>query len=153
MTSESNTEIVKDQLEKLLALMLTPTEISVTEDIEGSLSAQIGSSEEAGLLIGKHGRTVESLELIMNLIFKQQTGEWKRISVNVGDWKEKQIERLRDLASSVAARVIETGEPQFLYNLSASQRRDVHMFLSENPSVITESEGDGAERYLIIKPA
>lgn len=145
-------KIVKEQLEKLLDLMDTPSNVEVIEGEEESLQVQITSDEAAGLLIGKHGRTVESLELIVNLMFKQKTGEWKRILVNVADWKEKQQERLNDLAKNVAERVKETGKPQYLYNLSSAQRRIIHMLLSDNPEVETISEGDGPERYLIVRP-
>jgi spoIIIJ-associated protein len=150
--TNSDITLVSDKLQKLLDLMNTPATFEVTEGEEGSINVHLESETEAGLLIGKHGHTIEALELLLNLMFKQANGEWKRITVNIADWKEKEESRLRDLAESVAARAIETGKPQYLYNLSSSQRRTVHMLLAENTDVETLSEGDGAERYLIVQP-
>jgi len=60
---------------------------------------------------------------------------------------------LKNLAEQTAQRAIETSEPQNLYNLNPSQRRVIHMYLSENDDIVTESEGEGYERYLVIKKA
>lgn len=55
------------------------------------------------------------------------------------------------MAEQTAQRVLQTGEDQFLYNLSAAERRIVHMSLSEFEGVETESFGEGSERYLVVK--
>lgn len=151
-STTTDIDLVKDQINKLLELMDTPATFEVTEGAEGSINVQLESETEAGLLIGKHGHTIEAIELLLNLMFKQANGEWKRIMVNIADWKEKEEARLNDLAQNVALRAKETGKPQYLYNLSSSQRRTVHMLLAENADVETLSEGDGAERYLIVQP-
>ncbi|KKU22331.1 hypothetical protein A2376_00850 [Candidatus Woesebacteria bacterium RIFOXYB1_FULL_47_31] len=144
---------VQTDANKLLALMGTKAEAKVAEDKEGDvLLVNIKTEEEAGLLIGHHGETLNSLQTILGLMYRQRTGEWKRMSVNVGDWREKQEEYLKEMAKVTAERAIQTGEPQNLYNLSASQRRVIHMALSENGGVETESMGEGDERYLVIKP-
>ena len=71
---------------------------------------------------------------------------------NVGDWREKQEEHLRILAKEAAERAKETGNPQPIYNLTPSQRRIVHMELTNDKEVVTESTGEGDERYLVISP-
>jgi spoIIIJ-associated protein len=86
------------------------------------------------------------------MIYRQENGEWKRISVNVGDWREKQEEYLSEMAKVTAERAKQTGEPQNLYNLSPSQRRIIHIALSEDKEIETESVGEGEERYLVVKP-
>lgn len=138
------------QIEDLLGKMLTPVQITV-EDMDDSISVQIQDNEDTGLLIGKHGKTIESINIIANLMYKQTSGEWKRVIVNASDWNEKEQRRLESLAENVAQRAIDTGKPQFLYSLSPSQRRIIHTLLSENSSVQTRSEGDGSERYLIVE--
>lgn len=148
----SDTDIVNDQLTKLLELMKTDASLEVSEKEDETILAQIEAGDDSGLLIGSHGKTIEAIDLLANLMFKQKKGDWKRIVVNIADWKEKEEKRLSDLAQSVAQRAIETGKPQYLYNLSSSQRRTIHMLLAENLQVHTESDGDGAERYLIVSP-
>lgn len=145
-------EVQKDT-SRLLALMGTKAKAKVTQDKENDiLLVNITTEEETGLLIGHHGETLTSLQTVLGLTFRQKTGEWKRILVNVGDWREKQEEYLKEMAGVTAERAKQTGEPQNLYNLSAAQRRVIHLALSEDREVETESLGEGDERYLIIKP-
>ena len=72
--------------------------------------------------------------------------------VNVGNYREKEEDYLKNLADSTAQRAKETGEPQSLYNLKPGQRRTIHMFLSEDKEIKTESEGEDANRYLVVTP-
>jgi spoIIIJ-associated protein len=83
---------------------------------------------------------------------KKEVGDWRRLAVNVGDWRERQEEQLTKLAKEVAERAKQTGQVQPLYNLTPSQRRVVHLVLSEDPDIETESTGEGPERYLMVKP-
>ena len=73
------------------------------------------------------------------------------MAVNVGDWREKQEDYLKSLALSALSRARATNEPQPLYNLNASQRRTIHLYLSSEKDVETESFGEGKERYLIVR--
>lgn len=152
MEKDLTHEVQKDA-SKLLVLMGTKAKAVVTQDKENDiLLVNITTEEEAGLLIGHHGETLNSLQTVLGLTFRQKTGEWKRILVNVGDWREKQEEYLKEMAGATAERAKQTGEPQNLYNLSAAQRRVIHLALSEDREVETESLGEGDERYLVIKP-
>ena len=74
------------------------------------------------------------------------------IVVDVSNWREKEEERLISLATITAQRAKDTGEVQYLYNLTPAQRRVIHLTLSENPGVSTESQGEGKDRYLAITP-
>jgi spoIIIJ-associated protein len=154
MAKEKNEAIiVKEALTKIFEMCGVASNFEVKEDkVNENLEVNIDSGEEAGLLIGKRGDTVFSIQQILALIVKQQTNEWKRIIVNVGDWREKQEEYLKSLALQAVERVKETGEAEKLYNLNASQRRVVHMVLSEEKDIVTESEGEGVERCLVVKP-
>jgi spoIIIJ-associated protein len=144
-------DVVQTKLDELLSLMLTPVSFTV-EEKDDVLEVNIESSEESGLLIGKYGKTIEAMELILNLMVKQEMGEWTRVILNIADWKEKQEERLATLAENVVMKVKDTGVEQYIYNLSSAQRRMVHMLLSENTDVETLSDGEGQDRYLIVKP-
>ena len=109
-------------------------------------------TDEAGLLIGYHGQTLSALELILNLIIAQKLGEWQRISLEVGDYRQKKEEALKNLAQKIVARVKETGEAAALPYLTAAERRLIHLFLQDHPEVLTESQGEGENRRLVIKP-
>ncbi len=146
-------QVIEEAAKKLLTLMGTKAEPEVSEDeVNQAFIVDIKTDEETGLLIGRRGETLSSVQTILSLLVRQELGDWERIVVNVGDWREKEEERLKSLAEVAAQRAKETGEAQPLYNLTASQRRVVHLFLSEDADVVTESLGEDAERYLVVKP-
>ena len=137
--------------EELLVLLGVEAKVSVEEKDE-VFEVNIEPKGEAGLLIGKQGETLHALEMFLAMAMKSAKDEWVRIAVNIGDYKEKQEDYLNGLAEQSALKAIETGEPQYLYNLTPSQRRTIHMHLTENTKVETLSEGEGRERFLVVKP-
>ena len=146
-------EILKEVVNELFSLMATDVKSSVSFN-EGDeiFTVDIDAGDATGLLIGKRGETLLSIQNVLSVLFKQKTGEWSKIVVNVGDYRQKEEEYLKDLATTTAQRAIETGTAQNLYNLKAWQRRIVHMALADNKDVETTSEGEGEERFLIISP-
>jgi spoIIIJ-associated protein len=150
---ETTTDKIEEKVNKLLELMGTKAKATVSEDKENeAFVVDIETEEERGLLIGHHGETINAIQAALGMMVRQEEGEWKRIIVNVGDWRERQEEQLIKLASEVAERAKQTGEPQPLYNLTPAQRRVVHLELSKDTEVTSESTGEGSERYLVVKP-
>lgn len=141
--------------EELLRLMgTTDSTVEATQTGEGeetSVEVNINTESETGLLIGAHGATLNAIQVFLGMALRQVTGDWTRVAVNVGDWKEKQEEALKALADQAASRARQTNEEQRLYNLSSGQRRIIHMLLSEEEDIETVSEGEGEERYLIVR--
>lgn len=153
--TKTNTDqaLLEEIVTEVLTLMGTSATCTVVEDTENeALRVDINSSDETGLLIGNRGETLRSLQTIVGIIFKNRKGEWKRILLNIADWREKQEQRLKDLAESTAEKVKESGQESALYNLSSGERRTVHMYLSNDTDVITESVGEGEDRHLVVKP-
>lgn len=149
--AKNKTEIVEKAAKKLLTLMGSAAKVEAAEDKENeAVLVNLESAEETGLLIGRHGETILSLQTVLGMMIRQETGEWVRILVNIGDWREKEESHLEELASQAAERAKETGTPQTLYNLSSSQRRTIHLFLSKDAQIKTESQGEGKERFLVI---
>lgn len=152
-TKKDKTRAVKEMAEKLLSLMGVEVEVEVEEDKENeAVSVDIRADDEAGLLIGNRGKTLNSIQALLGMIYRQKSGEWQRILVNVDDWREKEEDRLSSLAFQAAERAKSTGEEQALYNLTPAQRRVVHLTLAEDEEVQTESKGEGKERYLLVSP-
>jgi len=150
---ESAVKLVKELVEQLLTLMGSRAKPAVKEDKENdALVVDIQTEEEAGLLIGNRGRTLSHIQTVLGMMVRQKTGSWKRIIVNVADWREREERRLNELALQTAERVKVTGEPQPLYNLTPSQRRVIHLALAGNSEIQTESHGEGGERYLLVSP-
>jgi len=142
---------IKKIAEELLEKLEITGVVSVDTDESGAFRVHI-ETEETGLLIGFHGRTLESFQMILGLISAKALGKWERVYVNVGDYREKREEALMYMAQRAAERALATGRPVELSRLSASERRVIHLTLSGDERVQTESYGEGFERKLVISP-
>ena len=150
MTKKDKLKLIQEKTEKILELLGSAAEVKV-EEKDGVCLVNISSKDETGLLIGRRGETLSSIQTILAISLREVL-EDIHISVDIGDWKEKQEEKLKSLALQAAERVVETKEPQPVYNLNPSQRRIVHMELAKRDDVVTESVGEGEDRYLLVKP-
>lgn len=125
--------------------------VEVTMDEAEAYRVRI-ETEETGLLIGHHGKTLESVQLIVGIIISKKIGQWVRVYVNVGDYREKREETLMHMAQRAADRALALGRPVELSRLSPSERRIIHLTLSGDERVETESIGEGDDRMLLVKP-
>lgn len=146
---EDKLNLIKDEAEELFEKIGVDAEIKV-EEAEDGFKLQVDAEENA-LLIGKHGNTLSSLEMILSLIVAKKTGEYKRILIEVGGYRQAREDYLKDLAERLKDEVIDTGAPKTVRGLKPWERRVVHMVLSESPDVVSESEGDERDRVLVIK--
>lgn len=150
---QEKVEILKSIVDELFTLMGVKVNVDVSYESENeAFLVNIDGKDETGLLIGRKGETLSSIQTVLSAIFKTKTGEWLRVLVNVGDYREKEEDYLKGLAKTTSARAKETGEAQPLYNLKPGQRRIIHLYLSGDAEIETESVGEGEERYLLIKP-
>lgn len=123
------------------------------EVTEGEEATEIViSSDDPGLLIGHHGDTLDSLQLILSLAIAKKLGEYKRITLEVADYKKNREDYLRNLAEQTRDRAISEQREIFLPNLKSWERRIVHLFLQEDSGVVSESVGEGRERTLVVRP-
>lgn len=152
MVKADKNQIVQDQAQKLLDLLGIGGQVEVQDDSENEAVAVNITTDETGILIGRHGETIAAFQLLLNQIVQKETGEWQRILVDTGDYRTKQEDVLKNMALSAAQKVKESGNPYSLYDLTPGQRRYVHTVLAEDPQLLTESEGEGRERHLVIKP-
>ncbi len=113
-----------------------------------------GADEEAmGLLIGRRGETLRSLQFMINLLVSRHVQKWPQIVVDVGNYRQRRQESLEGLARRMAERVRQSGRPLTLEPMGAYERRIVHLALRTDPSVYTQSAGEGENRKVIIYPA
>lgn len=138
--------------EELLSLAGVSVSVEVIDLGDNIYEVNLSTDDETGLLIGFRGENLSAIQTVLGIILKGQTGEWVRLVVNVGDYRQKQEDKLKELADQSANRAVETKQPQPIYNLNATQRRVVHMHLSLRDDVVTESEGVEPERYLVVRP-
>ena len=137
---------------ELLKLLEVEVKIKAEEDKENeAIRIQIETSDP-GILIGYHGETLSSLQLILGIVVSKKIGEWIRIIVNIGDYRQKREETLHRMALTAAQRAKFSNEPVALPPLTPSERRIIHIALSGHPDVISESEGEGENRRVVVKP-
>ncbi|MEK7119154.1 MAG: R3H domain-containing nucleic acid-binding protein [Patescibacteria group bacterium] len=146
-----HTEAVKKTAEELLVKLEVTGVVSVTTDETGAYRVHI-ETEETGLLIGYHGRTLESFQIMLGMLASKKLGEWVKTYVNVGDYREKREEALMLMAQRAAERALAVDRPVELAHLSPSERRVVHLTLSGDERIETESVGVGNSRTLLVKP-
>jgi spoIIIJ-associated protein len=113
-----------------------------------------GADEEAmGLLIGRRGETLRSVQFMVNLLVSRKVQKWPQVVVDVGNYRQRRQESLEGLARRMAERVRQSGRPLTLEPMGAYERRIVHLALRADPTVYTESSGEGESRKVVIYPA
>lgn len=143
-------KVAADLLEKM---GFTSVKISSKKDENEVILLQIDiPPEESGLLIGFHGETISALQLIIGQLVLKELGEWKQINLNILDYKQRREEALETMSLNATQKAVETEQSIALPYLNGSERRFIHLTLSENQDVETSSEGEGRQRRLIISP-
>ncbi len=149
-------EVAREALEGLLDRMglsasITSRGGAAADDSEDPLTLDI-QGEDLGILIGRRGQTLASLQYIVRLIVGYRTDEWLPIIIDVEGYKERRYERLKALAWRLAERVKVRKSPFTMEPMLAYERRIIHLALSEHPEITTESIGEGVSRRVVIKP-
>ncbi len=148
---EDPTKDVQELAQDLLSRLEVAGTVAVDVDETGAYRVHI-ETEETGLLIGFHGKTLESFQIILGILVFRKLGTWTKVYVNVGDYREKREEALMHMAQRAAERALVRGEPVELAPLSPSERRVIHLTLQGDDRIATESVGEGEGRVLVVKP-
>ena len=147
---KKQSKIVQDTTEELLKLLEIQGDFEVKET-EEAIEINL-NTEDSGIVIGYHGDTLESLQLILSLCIARKLGEFKRVSIEVGEYKKKREEWLKNLAAETKDRVLSENKEVYLADLKSWERRVVHMILQNDQEVVSESIGEGKDRVLVVKP-
>jgi spoIIIJ-associated protein len=108
---------------------------------------------DVGLLIGRHGQTIDAIQYLLNVIAYRANGEEKTdVVVDVAGYRARRKATLETLALRVAERVRESGEPEELEPMTAVERKVVHLRLKDVAGVGTTSEGTEPNRYVVVSP-
>ena len=140
----------KETLLAILALMGIEAEVTV-EDTPEAISLTLQGADE-GLLIGKRGQTLDALQYVVNKILSKQGREKKQVIVDTEDYRKKREEALVSLAEKVSQKVRKTKKPVTLGNMTARERRIIHLTLQNDDTVVTKSRGEGHNRKIIVRP-
>jgi spoIIIJ-associated protein len=142
---------VRDVLEHILEAMGVRARIELRED-EESLVASLGG-RELGLVIGKHGQTIDAIQYLVNaIVWRGQTDDRKPVVVDAAGYRARREATLDALAVRSAERAVSSGQPVELDPMTAVERKVVHVHLKEFPGVTTRSEGTEPNRFVVIEP-
>lgn len=155
----SEVELAVNVLENLIQLMgleagITPREPETAGDGVGMIEQVLDvEGDDLGILIGRRGQTLMSLQYVLNLILSKKTGRRVAYGVDVDGYRRRREEALVSLAKRTASRVRGTGRSVTLEPMPPNERRIVHMALADDPAVLTVSIGEGEARKVAITPA
>lgn len=149
---EAAIQYAKKYLEDILSFFGLNTDIYATTEDSEVIELSVPSTHLNGFLIGQRGETMRALQFVVSSALKNQDYEATRVNVDVADYKKARAERLAKQAEGWIKTVKESGEPLHLKPMSAADRRIVHKVASDE-GLETESEGEGRDRHVVLKPA
>jgi len=144
---------IKSFVKEFLEKIISKDEIKKLEIEESVVNLEI-HSQDPELLIGKHGKTISSLQHILGKILRKR---FQRndifVEIDINNYKKEKIKHLKEMAKEAADKVSLEKKEKVLPPMSSYERRIVHLALSEREDVQTESVGEEPERRVVIKPA
>jgi spoIIIJ-associated protein len=147
---EEPAERVRALLDRIVEELGLEAEVSVEED-EDQISASV-DGDEVGLLIGRHGQTIDAVQLLAYQAAFRGRAERKRVTVDAAGYRDRRGEALRRRADVAAEDAARRGGPVELEAMSSTERRVVHEHLRDRPEVETYSEGDEPHRFVVVAP-
>ena len=143
-------KIVETEAKELLSKIIDNVDIEVSED-HGLFHILIKTEEEAPVVIGRHGETIKAIQKILEVVMYKKTGASVELLVNVNDYREKQKERLVEIAERSAQKAIEFKSASYVRGLSAYERKVIHEYVTNKyPELASYSTGEGRDRRLVI---
>jgi spoIIIJ-associated protein len=142
----------REVLERILEAIGVRARLEVHEDEETITATFVG--RELGLVIGKHGQTIDAVQYLVNAIAARDRGDEREpVVVDAAGYRSRRQASLDALAVRSAERAVSTGAPVELDPMTAVERKVVHLRLRDFPGVVTRSEGTEPNRYVVIEPA
>jgi spoIIIJ-associated protein len=142
---------VREVLDRILEGIGVQARIEIRED-EELLVAVLGG-RDLGLVIGKHGQTIDAIQYLVNaIVWRGQGDERKPVVVDAAGYRARREATLDALAVRSAERAVSTGRAVELDPMTAVERKVVHVRLKEFPGVSTSSEGTEPNRFVVIEP-
>lgn len=147
---EESIQFAKKYLEDLLSFFGLNTDVYATSEDGEVIELNIPSTRLNGFLIGQHGDTMRSIQYLISMALRNGNYEVARVNVDVADYKKQRAHRLEDKAIDWLNQVKETGQPRHLPSMNAADRRIIHKLAGEH-GLLTESEGEGRDRHIVLK--
>ena len=149
-SDEDPKEVAKEFLNNVFEAMQLEVNISIDfDDEEQTLSIDL-AGPEMGVLIGKRGQTLDSLQYLTNLAVNRSYENYTRVKIDTEDYRRRRKETLENLAKNMASKVKRTKKAVTLEAMNPYERRIIHSALQNDNNVTTHSEGEEPYRYVVI---
>ncbi|MCR4588060.1 MAG: protein jag [Lachnospiraceae bacterium] len=146
----SLTDLAKDFLKDVFAAMDMTVVIDASyDDVEKEMDINL-TGDDMGLLIGKRGQTLDSLQYLVSLVVNRDTEEYIRVKVDTEDYRRRRKETLENLAKNISYKVKRTKRSVSLEPMNPYERRIIHSALQNDRYVTTHSEGEEPYRHVVV---
>lgn len=149
-------EAAVEAVQDYLANIVEQLGIDATLDVENTAHRQVRlefTTDKEGLLIGKHGRTINALQSLGQLFLNHHGAAHVDLELDVAGYRERRAATLVRLAESTAREVVATGKPIYLDPMPSFERKQIHAVLAKNRHVTTYSAGKEPHRAVVIEPS
>ena len=143
-------DCVRDFLTQVFDAMDLTVDISVeVEEDNHTVNVEL-KGDEMGVLIGKRGQTLDSLQYLTSLALNRHTDEYVKVKLDTEDYRKRRKETLENLAKNIAYKVKRTKRPVSLEPMNPFERRVIHSTLQNDKYVSTHSEGEEPHRHMVV---
>lgn len=146
-------DYIREFLEKVFDAMDMKVEIIITasEEEENVFDVEL-KGDDMGVLIGKRGQTLDSLQYLTNLAINKNLDTYIKVKLDTEDYRKRRQETLENLAKNIAYKVKKTRKPVALEPMNPFERRVIHSALQNDRYVTTHSEGENPYRHVVVTP-
>ena len=142
---------VEELVSSILGAMNFVAQVEVY-DAGGFIAVDV-ASEDTALFIGQKGETIDALQYLVNVAAFKERSFFKRIVLDAEGYRQRRVEAIQGMAHRTARRAVRERRTVEMPPMNSSERRVVHLYLSDNPNVTTESEGSGDGRRVMVSPS
>jgi spoIIIJ-associated protein len=142
---------VRDLVSSILVAMNFDARVEVY-DAGGFIAVDV-ASEDTALFIGQKGETIDALQYLVNVAAFKERSFFKRIVLDAEGYRQRRVEAIQGMAHRTARKAVRERRTVEMPPMNSSERRVVHLYLSDNPNVTTESEGTGDGRRVMVSPS
>ena len=144
-----------DEVRDLVSTFLDAMDFDARVEVydAGGFVAVDVASEDTALFIGQKGETIDALQYLVNVASFKERDFFKRIVLDAEGYRQRRVEAIQGMAHRTARKALRERRTVEMPPMNSSERRVVHLYLSENPNVTTESEGTGDGRRVMVSPS
>lgn len=149
MDKEASIAYAKKYIEDVLSFFGLNIDVHVSCDDE-VIELTVPSTHLNGFLIGQRGDTLRSFQQLLSTTLKNQGAEIHRVNLDIADYKRQRYDRLIEQVADWVKQIRESKQPMHLEPMNAAERRVVHQAASDYSDILTQSEGEGRDRHIVL---